>query len=93
MQNHDLLSAALDEIFRLRRALSYEAAVVEAHYAGYKTFPKSRRKIAEQQVARMRQAATQSLVAYAGTPRASLKSHSQPLTVDSWQQEVNQWLR
>ena len=37
-------TAALDEIYALRRALAYEARVTEAHYEGYKTFPKSRRK-------------------------------------------------
>lgn len=50
-------STALDEIWRLRRALAYEARTVEAHYEGYKTFPKSRRKHAEEQVKRMRQLA------------------------------------
>lgn len=47
-------SAALDEIWRLRHVLAYEAAVIETHL-GYKTFPKSRRPIAEQQVQRLRQ--------------------------------------
>lgn len=46
-------SAALDEIYRLRRALAYEARVVET-YLDYKTFPKSRRGVAEEQIARMR---------------------------------------
>lgn len=41
----------------LRQALAYEAGVVQAHYEGYKSFPKSRRKIAEEQVSRMRQVA------------------------------------
>lgn len=49
-------SAALDEIYRLRTALAYEASVVDVHL-GYKTFPKSRRFFAEQQVERMREAA------------------------------------
>lgn len=59
--------AALDEVFRLRTALQYEARVVEAHYESLKSFPKSRRPIAEQQVERMRQAASgRSEGAYAG---------------------------
>ena len=41
---------------RFRQALAYEAAVTDAHL-GYKTFPKSRRPYAEQQVERMRSAA------------------------------------
>lgn len=49
-------SAALDEIYRLRCALAYEAQVTEAHL-DYVTFPKSRRQVAEEQVGRMRQAA------------------------------------
>lgn len=87
MTELELLSAALDEIFRLRRALSYEARVVEAHYELYKTFPKSRRKIAEEQVARMQQAVTNSALAYAGTSHLSLARHATPLTVHSWEQE------
>lgn len=50
------LSAALDEVFRLRRAAAYEAAVLRATLQ-YATFPKSRRPIAEQQVARLEAAA------------------------------------
>ena len=38
----------------LRDALEYEARVVEAHYEGYKTFPKSRRPYAREQVRRLR---------------------------------------
>lgn len=49
-------SAALDEIYRLRTALAYEARVTQAHL-NYATFPKSRRKVAEQQMARMLAAA------------------------------------
>jgi hypothetical protein len=50
------LSAALDEIFRLRRALAYEADTLKHHLA-LKTFPKSRRDIAEQQIERMEESA------------------------------------
>lgn len=49
-------SAALDEIYRLREALAYEAVVTDTHLA-YRTFPKSRRGSAENQVERMRAAA------------------------------------
>ncbi len=49
-------SAALDEIFRLRCVLAYEARIIEAHL-DLATFPKSRRPIAEDQVRRMRAAA------------------------------------
>lgn len=58
-QDHDEMlrhySAALDEIYRLRAALAYEARVIGGHLllAG---FPKSRREIAEQQIERMRTA-------------------------------------
>lgn len=69
----DHYSAALDEIYELRRALAYEARVVEAHYEDFKTFPKSRRRIAEEQVQRMRKAASgHAELAYAGTPHYSL---------------------
>lgn len=49
-------SAALDEIYRLRRALAYEAGVTAAHLE-LKTFPKSRAYPAQQQVERMRRSA------------------------------------
>jgi hypothetical protein len=89
----DLLGDALDEICRLRRALAYEARVVEAHYEGYKTFPKSRRRIAEEQVARMREGVMHSARAYAGTSWSSLERESRAcgfefLTRASWQREV-----
>lgn len=38
---------------RLRQAIAYEAGVVQAHYEGYKSFPKTRRGIAEEQVKRL----------------------------------------
>lgn len=46
-------SDALDEIYGLRAALAYEARILEMHLA-FKTFPKSRRRMAEQQIDRMR---------------------------------------
>jgi hypothetical protein len=45
-------SRALNEIYRLRQALAYEAGVLAAHL-GLKTFPASRRRIAAGQVERM----------------------------------------
>lgn len=89
----DLLSAALDEIFRLRRAMAYEARVVEAHYEGYKTFPKTRRGIAEEQVARMRLAIKSPLLAYAGTNSRALQREAAAqgfdfLTAWSWANEL-----
>lgn len=48
------ISELLDEVYRLRTALAYEALVTRAHL-GYKTFPKSRRPFAERQIERMQQ--------------------------------------
>jgi hypothetical protein len=48
--------AALDEIYRLRVALATEARITKAHLL-LKTFPASRRTIAEEQVERMERAA------------------------------------
>lgn len=65
-------TAALDEIYALRRALAYEARVVEAHL-DYKTFPKSRREIAIEQVGRMRLAVKHSpWLAYAAQSSRSM---------------------
>lgn len=50
------LSAAVDEIYFLRALIADEAAIIEAHL-DYKTFPKTRRAIAEQQVERLRRVA------------------------------------
>lgn len=49
-------SAALDEVYRLRTLLAVEGSILAAHLT-YKTFPKSRRGIAEEQVDRMYRAA------------------------------------
>lgn len=85
-------SRAIDEIFRLRRALAYEAGVVAAHL-GYATFPKSRRAVAEGQIERMRAAARgEAEVAYAGTSHLSLRhamneaGASQTLTCGQWEE-------
>lgn len=67
-------SAALDEIYMLRRAMAYEADVLEVHL-DYKTFPKTRRKIAEDSVKRMRAAARGwGGHSWAGTSYLSLRS-------------------
>ncbi|KQM38374.1 hypothetical protein [Microbacterium sp. Leaf203] len=50
------LGDALDEIYELRVLLAAEARILEAHL-DYKTFPKSRRDIAEASVERMREGA------------------------------------
>jgi hypothetical protein len=49
-------SDALDEIYRLRQLLAYEAQCVSATLE-MKTFPKSRRDVHERQIERMRAAA------------------------------------
>jgi hypothetical protein len=53
--NDELLSRALDEIYLLRLLLASEARILEAHL-DYKSFPKSRRRFAEESVERMRDA-------------------------------------
>lgn len=86
-----LYSAALDEIYRLREALAYEAGGIENH-TSYATFPKSRRSIAAQQIERMRSAARgDSQVAYAGLNsavlRGALREAGAPDTLTRWQFE------
>jgi DNA invertase Pin-like site-specific DNA recombinase len=90
-----LLSAALDEIFVLRQAMAYEARVVEAHYEALKSFPKSRRKIAEEQVVRMRTAVHGASKAYAGTNSESRRQIARAcgfdtLTMYQWINEVGE---
>lgn len=66
-------SDALNEIFRLRRALAYEAQVARAHL-GYKTFPKTRRPFVEEQIERMEACARGMCESvYAGTSSNSLR--------------------
>lgn len=85
---------ALDEIWRLRRALAYEAGVVEAHL-DLKTFPSSRRGIAARQVLRMQMAARgQAAGAYAGESARAMDASlvqagaSETLTRGQWEQEA-----
>lgn len=51
------VSALLDEVYALRLMLAYESEVLEATL-DYKTFPKSRRSVQQNQVARMQLVAT-----------------------------------
>jgi hypothetical protein len=90
----DELSAALDEIYRLRQVLAYEACGIEAHL-DYATFPKSRRAVAEDQVARMRLAAAgHSQAAYAGKSHTVMRmalreaGASETFTRNQWQAEI-----
>lgn len=53
-EEEQTISDLLDEVYRLRLALAYEALVTRAHL-GYKTFPKTRRAFAERQIERMQQ--------------------------------------
>jgi hypothetical protein len=63
---------ALDEIFRLRGLLAYEAGVTQAHLQ-LATFPRGRRAFAEAQVKRMTLAATgSSQLALTGVEKQSL---------------------
>lgn len=65
---------AIDEIWLLRRALAYEAAATAVHLS-YKSFPKSRRQVAEKQMDRMRESARGRVqVAYSGVHPVSLRS-------------------
>ncbi len=52
----DWISEALDEIWHLRRLCAYEAVVREADLS-YATFPKGRRKVVEDRIERLRDAA------------------------------------
>lgn len=61
---------ALDDIFALRRAAAYEARVIEAHYEGVVSFPKSRLAIAQNSVEGLRQVARGNYMApYRAVPR------------------------
>lgn len=88
-------SAALDEVHRLRRALAREARIVEAHL-DLKSFPKSRRVFAEEQVQRMRQSARGAAqLAYAGVDYQvmdgcmRMAGAASTLTRDQWEREVD----
>lgn len=89
----DLLSAALDEIYALRRALAYEARVVEAQTLDLKSLARGRRLILTAAVMRMRGGVTQVRNAYSGISYKSLDAEARRhgcdyLTVASWEAEV-----
>ena len=86
-----LLSAALDEIYALRVICAYEEGVVKT-YTEYKSFPKSRRDVADKQMRRLR-------AAVAGEAQR-VANHELPftrwlrdkvglLTVAQWAEEVD----
>lgn len=75
----DLFSDALDEVFRLRSALAYEAVVLREHLT-FKTFPKSRRRYGEDQVERMFTAARGKVNHAYG-----MTSH---MSIDHWMREA-----
>lgn len=88
-----LLSLALDEIYELRRLCAYEASVREADL-DYATYPKSRRKVAEDRIERLRKAACGHVdVAVAGTSSLSLRASflaagaKQTMTRSQWESE------
>ena len=70
----EVLGAALDEIYRLRQLAAYTAAGLEATL-DYRSFPKSRRAVTEQQIERLKMAAQgRTEVAVAGINHQSLRS-------------------
>ena len=72
-------SRALDEIYHLRRLCADQARVIEADLT-YKTFPKSRRAVAEERVVRLRKAAKGRWPeAIAGRPSRILDGHMKAL--------------
>lgn len=84
---------AIDEIYRLRGLLAYEAGVMRGHLA-LATFPRSRRPIAEGQITRMTRAAIgESKLALAGTDTRGMLHVRQQLgiqTLTRWQFENEQ---
>ena len=84
----EMLSAALDEIYALRRGLIYEARVSEVH-GGYKTFPKTRRQALEDQVARMRQAVAEGATGtYTYQSMRGVPHTPETLTTTEWMAEI-----
>lgn len=87
-------SYAIDEIYQLRALLADEAAIIEAHL-DLKTFPKSRREIAEKQIERMRAAARGETPEYRDrwSPSRALKSAGADDGLLNWQWEMQRGLR
>lgn len=76
--------AALDEIWMLRRALAYEATVVEAQTSGVSQLGKGRTEHLRKSVQRMRATARgEGRVAYAGTSSLSLDHAARRAEMDS----------
>ena len=97
-EEHAHYSAALDEIWRLRALMATEARVTEAHLE-LKSFPKSRRKYAEEAVERQRRCAlgeSQAVYDEFGTPYRRAQSEMRSigatdgLTRSSWESERKQ---
>jgi hypothetical protein len=89
-------SAALDEIYRLRRALAYEARVVEAQTLDVQALGKNRRAHIKESVDRMRKSVQGHAEAvYAGLDRSSLRMALEQtrgtslLTRAMWEDEVD----
>lgn len=87
-------SRALDEIYRLRTILAYEAMVTDAHHEGYKTSPKSRKRSVVEQAERMRRAARgDTLAVFNGIsyPKQALQDAgaAQTLTRAAWEADDN----
>ena len=85
-------SAALDEVYALRRAMAFEARVVEAHPLDLRALGKNRRHQLERAVERMRGAARgESAASYSAVNHRSLDrameqaSGSNLLTRSSWE--------
>jgi hypothetical protein len=88
-------SLALDEVWRLRRALAYEARAVEANCGlDLKSYPTARRRQMIAAIERMRQSAKgNSETVYAGMSAMSLRAEmravcgSETLTRSQWEAE------
>lgn len=85
----EFYSAALDEIYALRTVLAAQADIVEAHLS-LRSFPKSRRQVAEEQVEGMRQAARgawRSVYATIRRPKNVLAHAGASETLTRWEWE------
>lgn len=67
-------SAALDEVYALRRALAYESQVVAAQTLDISRLGKNRREMLQRSIDRMANAARGNVGVYAATSRRSLDS-------------------
>ena len=86
-----LLSEALNEIYALRTICAYEEGVVQT-YTEYKSFPKSRRDVADKQMRRLRAAVAgeaQRVANYELPFTRWLRDKIGLLTVAQWSEEVD----